>query len=307
LADARGEKKPSSSPADAASDLLDASSSDIHFSHSDDLDLTQPYHDDSNIWEAVLGFDLASAAQAPSSVSHPWGEDAASYFSAGPLHTTQSLPGLTSSASEYQAPPVLDAVPSSSFLHNSTLHRDDDHVTLATEKFLMESLSKSAIDYLVGLFFTRGMMMLKFISPRQFLSEGGVDSILLNRRPPSSLLLAIIAAALRYATRADVLDVCFDGDGNNVPAALAKKLLERELLHAKMSTVQALLILCEVETSSNNMMSGYMYVSMAAKLLFDLRLDYGSGVDPSVPKDEALAQYWLLWNLSVSDFYCKHL
>ena len=146
--------------------------------------------------------------------------------------------------------------------------------------------------------------MLKFIPASQFLSSEESDAP--SRQPPS-LLLAIIAAALRYATRPDVLAVCFDKDGNNVPAALSKKLLETELLDADINTVHALLAISEVETSRNQFMSGYMYGSMAVRLLFNLRLHYGSGAETALSREEALARYWLLWNLSVQDQTCMPL
>lgn len=258
-----------------------------------DLGLPDTYDASEALWHTELSFDRSVAF--PSSV--PLAEDVSSYFSGGLFYQSQSGPALTSTISDLHT-----SIPSGSRRSSPRKTIQRSPILKATEEFLTTCLSQSAMDYLIGLFFTRCMIMMKFVPPSQFLSDevSGCPN-----RQPSSLLLAIIAASLRYATRTDVLSVCFDKDGNNIPAGLAKKLLETELPNADITTVQAMLTISEVETSSSNMMSGYMYSSMAARLLLNLGLEYSSRIDPALSDEDALARYWLLWNLSVQDHYCK--
>lgn len=257
-------------------------------------DIATGSFDESDVlWDTNFSFHRTDGP----SGADPAKDDASSYYSSAAYRQSPNRKALAPLSSE-----LPNSMSSQPMLGCRIGRGRDNVVTEATEHFLTKCLSKSAIDYLVGLFFTRCMVMLKFVPPSQFLASEESDT---PSRQPASLLLAIISAALRYATRADVLAVCFDKDGNNVPAALAKKLLETELLDANIDTVHALLAISEVETSSNNLMSGYMYGSMAVRLLFNLRLHYGSGAETTLTREEALARYWLLWNLSVQDQSCK--
>jgi hypothetical protein len=258
-----------------------------------DLRISGSFDDADDLWDTTLLFGRSHTN--PSAKKGK--EGAPSSYSSRPYENSPNGHALASIT-----PDVFVSTPPPLGQGSTNRRTRGDYITDAAEHFLQNCLTKSSIDYLIGLFFTRCMVMMKFVPPSQFLTSEDSDT---PSRKPSSLLLAIIAAALRYATRPDVLAACFDKDGNNVPAALAKKLLETELLDADINTVHALLTISEVETSSNNLMSGYMHGSMAIRLLFNLRLHYGSGVEASLSREEALARYWLLWNLSVQDQSCK--
>jgi hypothetical protein len=156
------------------------------------------------------------------------------------------------------------------------------------------------IDYLLGLYFHRYQLMLKFVSQNDFMAQKAAG------RGPAfrpSLMLAMMAAGLRYSTRKEVTEAFIRPDGENALAAAAKKALEPELRCSSITTVQSLLILAEVETSRGNEMTGYLYSSMAFKLIFELHLDLGSMASMSFSHDEIGHRHWLVWVASVGDQY----
>lgn len=158
------------------------------------------------------------------------------------------------------------------------------------------------VDYLLGLFFHKFQIMMKFISQREFM--GGRDATTGETPPPRLLLLAVLAGALRYATRPEVTEAYIRPGGENVLATAAKKALESEVYSRDISTIQAILILGEVETDSGNEMSGFLYSSMASKLLLDLSLDLGSCSTTGLTDEQIEIRHWLTWIASVQDQYC---
>ncbi|ROT38301.1 hypothetical protein SODALDRAFT_185986 [Sodiomyces alkalinus F11] len=157
------------------------------------------------------------------------------------------------------------------------------------------------VDYLLGLFFHKFQLMLKFISQREFMA--GMDPTTGETPPPRSLLLAVLAGALRYATRSEVITAYIRPDGENVLATAAKKAFESEVYSRDISTVQTLLILAEVEIDSGNEMSGFIYSSMASKLLFELSLDLASCSTTELTDEQIEVRHWLTWIASVQDQY----
>lgn len=161
-------------------------------------------------------------------------------------------------------------------------------------------LSPSVVDYLLGLFFHRYQLMLKFVSLHDFMAQKAVGHGPAFR---PSLMLAMLAAGLRYSTRKEVTEAYLRLDGENVLATAAKKSLEPELRISSIVTVQTLLILAEVETATGNDMTGYLYSSMASKLIFELHLDLGSSINMPLSDDEVHRRHWLVWAASVGDQY----
>lgn len=164
------------------------------------------------------------------------------------------------------------------------------------------NLTSSATDYLLGLFFHRYQIMMTFVSQQVFMAQRDLKQ---GPSPRPSLMLAMLSAGLRYSNRQEVTGAYIGADGENLLATAAKKALESELDSTNISTVQTLLILGEVETSSDNQMTGYMYASMAAKLLFELSLDLGSCTAASLSQEEIQVRHWIAWVASVQDQYCR--
>ncbi|KAL2752432.1 hypothetical protein ACRALDRAFT_2029672 [Sodiomyces alcalophilus JCM 7366] len=157
------------------------------------------------------------------------------------------------------------------------------------------------VDYLLGLFFHKFQLMLKFISQREFMA--GRDPTTGEAPPPRSLLFAVLAGALRYSTRPEVTAAYIRPGGENILATAAKKALESEVYSRNISTVQTLLILGEVEIDSGNEMSGFIYTSMASKLILDLSLDLGSCSTTGLTDEQIEVRHWLTWIASVQDQY----
>jgi hypothetical protein len=69
-----------------------------------------------------------------------------------------------------------------------------------------------------------------------------------------------------------------------------------------MRTVLTLLLSGELETARGNYMTAYSYVTLAQRLVFDLRLDL-NGEEKKLSDTEVEMRYWLVWCASVLDQY----
>jgi hypothetical protein len=118
------------------------------------------------------------------------------------------------------------------------------------------------------------------------------------------LLLAMLAAGLRYCSTTTINEQYVLPVGESIFAQRSKALLESELRQADITTVQALLILGELETSAGNELTACLYAGMASKLIFDLRLDFGVSQDTSFSETEIEVRHWSLWCASVQDKCC---
>lgn len=156
--------------------------------------------------------------------------------------------------------------------------------------------------YLIGLYFHKHQIMMHLVSQDDFMARMDKTD---TTRVRDSLQLTILAAGLRYATRKDVLDRYMIPRGENIFAVVAKKRLERELMNCNKETLQALVILAEVETGTGNEMSGYLYSSMASRLLFRLRLDLSPTLAGSLSREEVQDRFWMIWTASLQDQYCE--
>ncbi|CAK7210690.1 hypothetical protein SEUCBS140593_000916 [Sporothrix eucalyptigena] len=193
------------------------------------------------------------------------------------------------------------------------------------------NLSPPLVDYLLGLFFHRYQMMMKFVSQQDFMtlhqtnqpqssekvddddgdlynnvyntpSRGGIHHSDCCHKHRSALFLAMLAAGLRYSTRPDVSNRFLRPDGENKLATAARRAIETEIGRPTLATVQTVLILCEVETSLDNQMTGYMYSCLASKLIFEMGLDLGSITSNSaLTAEETAIRHWLVWAASVHD------
>jgi hypothetical protein len=186
--------------------------------------------------------------------------------------------------SHYSEPVSQSTIPQPPFLDSLQLH-------------------PSAVDYLLGLYFHRYQIMLHFVSQQQFMAQRAMGTGPMLRE---SLFLAMLAIGSRYSTRPEINEKYIRADGENLFASAAKKALEKELRNSDIVTVKAILILAEVETGAGNDMTGYMYWNMAARLIFELRLDLVSSVNEqtlSLADDEFNCRYWIIWAASVGDQY----
>jgi hypothetical protein len=162
-------------------------------------------------------------------------------------------------------------------------------------------MSTSVADYLLGLYFYRYQIMLTFVSQADFMAQKAQGSGPMLRE---SLIFAMLAMGLRYNTRAEIREAYLLPNGENVLANMAKRSLESELRKSDITTVKALLILAEVETGAGKDMTGHLYFNLAARLIFDLRLDLASA-SPTVPlsDEEVACRHWMVWAASVGDQY----
>ena len=164
-------------------------------------------------------------------------------------------------------------------------------------------LSPSVVDYLLGLYFSRYQIMLNFVSQQDFMAQKAMGSGPMLRE---SLVLAMLAIALRYSTRPEVNHSYTRPDGENVLASAAKKALETELRYSDITTIKTLLILAEVETSAGNDMTGYLYNNLASSLILQLGSDLGSMTNHSIislANQEIDCRHWIVWAASVGDQY----
>ncbi|KIH93656.1 hypothetical protein SPBR_04066 [Sporothrix brasiliensis 5110] len=189
-------------------------------------------------------------------------------------------------------------------------------------------LSPPLVDYLLGLFFHRYQMMMKFVSQQDFMtlhqtsngsrpksadndfydsidddpSSGPVHRKDCCHKHRSALFLAMLAAGLRYSTRPDVTDRFLRPDGENRLATAARRAVETDVGRPTLATVQTVLILCEVETSLDDQMTGYMYSCLASKLILEMGLDLGAASSSrALTAEETAIRHWLIWAASVHD------
>ncbi|CAK7203590.1 Transcriptional activator of fatty acid utilization [Sporothrix eucalyptigena] len=156
------------------------------------------------------------------------------------------------------------------------------------------------VDELLDLYFTQFQTMLKIVDQPTFQQARTADTC------RESLVLAMMAAGARFSTDS-LLETQYRvrSSGETVFARRSKQLLESEVGHADIATVQALLILGELETSAGNDMSGCMYSGLVSRLIFDLRLDPASSQEVALSLSEAdrSVRHWILWYASVQDKY----
>ncbi|CAK7234217.1 hypothetical protein SBRCBS47491_008873 [Sporothrix bragantina] len=174
-------------------------------------------------------------------------------------------------------------------------------------------LSPPLVDYLLGLFFHRYQMMMKFVSQQAFMREYHLSSQSESghsgHHHQTPLLLAMLAAGVRYSTRRDVtarflVSSGINGSSNeNKLATAARQAVEIEISRPTLATVQTVLILCEVETSLDHQMTGYMYACLASKLIVEMGLDRDTQGSPKAPlsADDTAIRHWLVWAASVHD------
>ncbi|CAK7198492.1 hypothetical protein SEUCBS139899_001153 [Sporothrix eucalyptigena] len=161
-------------------------------------------------------------------------------------------------------------------------------------------LSPPLVDYLLGLFFHRYQMMMKFVSQQAFMKEYALSHQNGGHHHQSPLFLAMLAAGVRYSTRRDVTARFVSGanGGENKLATAARQAVEIEISRPTLATVQTVLILCEVETSLDHQMTGYMYSCLASKLIFDMGLDASPR---GLSAEETAIRHWLVWGAAVHD------
>lgn len=191
-------------------------------------------------------------------------------------------------------------------------------------------LTSSAVDYLLGLFFHRYQQMMKFVSQQEFMTQYAentdaddrdgnratrTSNPAASKRPRNfkrhhpcchkqncALFLAMLAAAIRYSTRPDVTERFLTSDGENKLATAARRAVEVEVSRPTLTTIQTILILCEVETTVDNQMTSYMFSCLAAKLIFEMGLDLGSSTsNKALTAEETTIRHWLVWAAAVHD------
>ena len=235
------------------------------------------------------------------------GEDDASYFDIDGTEYTRPYSNQT--LSEISFPLLSPGARHWRLTNTSQVHYSPEttrpvgsprSLSSAAKSFSIPTLTPSMVDYLLGLFFHRHQLLMKFISQRDFMAQKAIGEGPAFRY---SLMLAMLAAGLRYSTRQQIKDICVGPKGENLLAEAAKKSLESELGRENMATVHAMIVLGEVETCAGNEMTAFMYCSMAAKLAFDLSLDLTSTTTTSLSIDQMEVRHWTFWVASVQDQY----
>ncbi|KAB5528787.1 hypothetical protein GE09DRAFT_396062 [Coniochaeta sp. 2T2.1] len=158
----------------------------------------------------------------------------------------------------------------------------------------------SVVDHLLNLYFHQFQSMLKIVD------EDAFNAAKLAQSGPAyreSLLLAMLAAGSRFSDDPVIRRRYFTRSGESVFVQRSKALLESEVRHADITTVQALVILGEMETSVGNDMSGCMYAALVSRLIFDLRLDPAATQELCLSDSEINVRHWILWGASVQDKY----
>jgi Fungal specific transcription factor domain len=105
-------------------------------------------------------------------------------------------------------------------------------------------------DHLLDMYFQHFQILLKIVDEETFRAAAN---------PQESLMLAMLAAGARFSNDPRLAGHYTTRNGESVFMRRSKALLESEVQHADITTVQALLILGELETSVGNEMSGCMY------------------------------------------------
>lgn len=114
-------------------------------------------------------------------------------------------------------------------------------------------IPEAVVDYLIDLYFRRFQILMEIVPEKDFMEQMRLGSGPAYRE---SLLLAVLAAGYRYSTQNEHTAPYMLPNGDNVFVQRATNLLESELRHSNITTVQALLILGELQTSAGNDMTG---------------------------------------------------
>jgi hypothetical protein len=122
-----------------------------------------------------------------------------------------------------------------------------------------DDLPDAVVDYLLDKYFGQFQTLLKIVHEQTFREQKIARSGPAYRE---SLLLAMLAAGARFCDDQSITKDYTHRNGETVFARRSKVLMESEVQNADLTTVQALVILGELETSAGNEMSGCMYAGM---------------------------------------------
>ncbi|KFH41156.1 hypothetical protein ACRE_081420 [Hapsidospora chrysogenum ATCC 11550] len=127
------------------------------------------------------------------------------------------------------------------------------------------SIPESLVEHLLYMYFRKFQTILEIVDETAFRAGMAPDP---QGVPPvrDSLLLAMLAAGARFLDDPVLIKQCTSPSGECVFVPRAKALLEPEIGQADAMTVQALLILGELETSAGNEMTGCMYSGIGRPL-----------------------------------------
>jgi hypothetical protein len=164
----------------------------------------------------------------------------------------------------------------------------------------VSSIPEPLVKNLLDMYFRKFQTILEIVDEPAFRAGMALDP---QGVPPvrDSLLLAMLAAGARFLDDPVSIQQCTATSGECVFVARTKALLEPEIGRADAMTVQALLILGELETSAGNEMSGCMYSGLVSRLVFDLKLDPASSQELNLSDSEINSRHWMLWYASVQD------
>lgn len=161
-------------------------------------------------------------------------------------------------------------------------------------------IPETLVEHLLDMYFRKFQTILEIVDEPAFHAGMAPDP---HRVPPvrDSLFLSMLSAGARFLDDPVLIKQCAAPSGECVFVDRAKALLEREIGQADAMTVQALLILGELETSAGNEMSGCMYSGLVSRLVFDLGLDPASSQGLNLTDAEINSRHWMLWYASVQD------
>jgi hypothetical protein len=213
-----------------------------------------------------------------------------------PMQVDNLISNAANDGSRSFARPRLPSSPSSTTTKKRRLHLKPA-LTLSNTRLDLTQIPQENISHLLTLYFRHHQLLFKLIPEAAF-----YRNLAAGHGPyyTPSLFCAMLAAGLRYSDKAGPF-LLPNGQGD-VFSQRSEELLETELRHADMRTVLTLLLSGELETARGNYMTAYSYVTLAQRLVFDLRLDL-NGEEKKLSDTEVEMRYWLVWCASVLDQY----
>ena len=120
----------------------------------------------------------------------------------------------------------------------------------------LSDIPLSLQEHLFDMYFSNFQVILQIVPEQAFREQWRIGH---GPAYSKSLCLALLGAGARYSPMKDALNPYRLPEGNSKFKERSKALLESEIRHPTICTVQTLLILAEQEASGGNEMSGSMY------------------------------------------------
>ena len=199
----------------------------------------------------------------------------------------------------------------------------EDHLNENLQNRFQDELSDIPLflqEHLLDMYFGNFQIILKIVPEQAFREQRRIGC---GPAYSKSLCLALLGTGARFSPMKDSLKPFQLPEGNNVFMKRSKALLESEVRHATICTVQTLLILADLEAYRGRDLTGSMlsgktlmekpafayqrsrslmslFTGMGTKLLFEMQLNLGSS-PPGLSESETETRHSLLWFAAVQD------